>query len=202
MILGFVFLLSSCDEKDPELALTIDKTEVNMFAGEQATLQISSGNGDYNVSSSSEATATATVSGQTITITGKAKGATTVTVTDKAGKTATVSVTVKSAIIDATTPRFKWTNTVELEVSNGWGTSILSDRIAITNLAEKKQYVLIWSGGYAVGDKTEATLRIAESGKTTEKVTLTTLEVQKAEDNLYTIVFSKDAQKGELVIVK
>lgn len=202
LVLGFVFLLSSCDDNDPEIDLTLDKTEVNVFSDEQVTVQISRGNGDYSVSSSSEATATAAVSGQTITITGKVKGAATVTVTDRAGKTALVSVTVKSAIVDATTPRFKWESTTELEQANGWGTTILSDRIAITNLIGKKQYVLVWSGGYGVGDKTDAKLRIVESGKTTEEVALTALEVQKAEDDLYSIIFNKDAQKGELVVVK
>ncbi|WP_257668713.1 Ig-like domain-containing protein [Parapedobacter tibetensis] len=202
LVLGLVFLFSSCKKDNPEMNLTLDRTTIEVFADEQATVQITSGNNNYSVSSSSEATAMATVSEQTVTISGKAKGTATVTVKDGSGKTAIVSVTVKSAIIDATTPRFKWTNTIELDEANGWSTAILADRVAITSFAEKKQFVLVWNGGYTVGDKTDAKLRIVESGKTTEEIALTALEVQKVENNLYSIGFHKDGQKGELVFVK
>ncbi|MGV8092088.1 MAG: hypothetical protein AB2L24_09525 [Mangrovibacterium sp.] len=203
-LLFFTFILASCkDDEEIIPDLTLDKTSVEITVDEQGTVKIETGNGGYTVSSSSATIATAAISGTTITITGVAKGGATITVKDQSGKTATIAVTVNTAIIDATTPRFKWTNTIELEKTNGWGTTILTDRVAVTNLTDKKQFVLLWTGGFTAGEKTGAKLRIVESGNTTtEEVTLTALEVQKVDNNRYSIVFSKDTQKGELVFTK
>lgn len=203
-MLSLVLIVASCNDDDDELApdLKLEKTSVEVYAGENATVTIETGNGGYTVSSSSAMVATAEVSGTTVTITGVAKGSATITVTDQSGRTATVTATVNTAIIDATTARFKWDSTIELEKVNNWGTSILTDRVAVTNLTDKKQFVLLWTGGFTVGEKTGAKLRVVESGKTTEEVTLTALEVQTAESNRYSIVFSKDTQKGELVFTK
>lgn len=202
IILGYLLIFSACKKDDPIINLSVDKTETEVFSGESVLINITSGSGNYSVNSSSDAVARADVAGQSIRIIGASKGAATITVKDGAGKTATISVSVKSAIIDASTPRFKWENTVELDVSNGWATTVLSNRVAITNLADKKQYVLMWTGDYTVGDKTEAKLRILESGKDARELTLTTLEVQRAENNLYSIIFSSEGQNGELVFKK
>lgn len=202
MMLGLVFVLASCEKEDEVSDLKLDKTSVEVFTDENITVKIENGNGGYTVLSSADAIATATVSEQTITIAGKDKGSATVTVKDNEGKTVTVTVTVKAAIIDTTTLRFKWTNTIELGKTNGWGTTILSDRVAVTNLTDKKQFVLLWTGGYTVGEKSGAKLRIVENGQQTQEVALTALEVQKAENNLYSIIFNKDVQKGELIFTK
>lgn len=200
VVMSLLVAFSSCKKDKQQAELTLDKNTVEMFAGDKMPVNISSGNGDYSVSSSSDAIAAASLAGQTINIDAKTRGTATITVRDGAGRTATITVNVKSAIIDATTPRFKWTNTVELNKPNGWATAIMSGKIAMTNIVEKKQYILIWTGDYNIGNKTGAKLRIVESGKTTEEIALTDLEVQKAENNLYSIIFSKDTQKGELVI--
>ena len=204
LLLGFVLVFSSCKDDDDKLdaELTLDKSSVEVYAGENATVTIKTGNGGYMVSSSSESVATAAVSDQSVTISGVAKGSATVTVKDQADKTATVSVTIETAIIDATTARFKWENTIALETTNNWGTTILSDRVAVTNLSDKKQYVLSWTGGYTVGEKTGGKLRMLESGTETQEITLTNLEVQKAENNLYSLVFSDGTKNGELVFTK
>ncbi|MGV8094898.1 MAG: hypothetical protein AB2L24_23850 [Mangrovibacterium sp.] len=202
-MLSLALILGSCkDDEEIIPDLTLDKSSVEVYIGENATVTIKTGNGGYIVSSSSATIATADLSGTTVTITGVAKGETTVTVKDQSGKTATIAVTVNTAIIDATTARFKWDSTIELEKANNWGTAILADRVAVTNLTDKKQFVLLWTGGFTVGEKTGAKLRVVESGKTTEEVTLTALEVQTAENNRYSIVFNKDTQKGELVFTK
>lgn len=202
LVMILLVALSSCKKDKHQTDLTLDKNTVELFAGDKLPVNIASGNGDYSVSSSSDGIATARLAGQTINIDAKTRGTATITVRDGAGRTATITVNVKSAIIDATTPRFKWTNTIELNKPNGWATAMMSGKVAMTNIGEKKQYVLIWTGDYTLGDKTAAKLRIVESGKTTEEIALTGLEVQKAENNLYSIIFSKDAQKGELVIAK
>jgi len=202
-ILSLVLIFTSCkDDEEIIPDLTLDKSSVEVYAGENATVTIETGNGGYTVSSSSATFATAAVSGTTVTITGVAKGGAIITVKDQSGKTATVSVTVSSAIIDATTLRFKWTNTIELGKTNGWGTTILSDRVAVTNLTDKKQFVLLWTGGYTVGEKSGAKLRIVENGQQTQEVTLTALEVQKAESNRYSIIFTDGTKNGELVFTK
>jgi hypothetical protein len=202
IVLGFIAFFSACKKDEIKPALTLEKTSIEVFAGEEVTVQIQAGNGGYGVSSSSGAIAEVSVTDQTVIISGKAKGETTVTVKDQEGKTSSLKVIVRSAILDGSIPRFKWTNTIELEKPNGWSTTVLADRLSITNLSEKKQFTVLWNGGYGVGDKTEAKLRIVESGKTTEEIALTSLEVQKAENNSYSIIFSKESRQGILVFAK
>ena len=203
LILFTAISFASC-KKDKNLIpdLTLEKTSVEVFTEEDVMVQISGGDGTYTASLSANGIAGAEIAGKSLKVTGISKGSSTITVKDGSGKTVSLNVIVKSAIIDANTPRFKWTNTIELEKANGWGTSILSDRLAISSLVDKKQYVLSWTGGYTVGDKTNGKLRILENGKTAEEITLTALEIQKAESKLFSIVFNKDAQKGEVVFTK
>ena len=203
IVLGFIFILSSCKkDKDLQVDLTLAKTETEVFVDESVTVEITAGNGEYTATSSSEAIAKATVSGQTVSIQGIAKGSATITVKDKAGRSATIAVTVNNPIVDPNTARFKWDNTVELDKANGWSTTVLAGSVAITNLTDKKQFVLSWTGGYTVGDKTAAKLRILESGKETQEVALTVFEVQRAENNLYSVAFGTAEKQGELVFTK
>lgn len=203
-LIGITALLFSSCKKDKNLVteLTLEKTAIELFADDQMEIKINSGNGNYEIVSSADAVVSAQASVQSFIISAKGRGMATITVKDSQGKSATLTVTVKSAIIDASTARFRWMNTIELEKSNSWGLTVLADRIAVTNLPDKKQYVLSWSGGYAIGDKKNAKLFIIESGKTTEELEMTGLEIQKVENNLYSIAFNKDSQKGELVFQK
>ncbi len=203
IMFGLAIFLGSCSkDKESVPDLTLDKNTVEVFTEENTMIQISGGDGTYSASSTSDAIAKPEISGKSLKVNGISKGEATITVKDGSGRTSTIKVTVKTAIVDATTPRFKWTSTIELDKVNGWGTAILGDRIAVTSLADKKQYIVTWTGGYTVGDKTNAKLRILESGKEATEVALTALEIQKSENSLYSIVFNKDAQKGELVIRK
>lgn len=199
---SLVLVLASCKDEDPVLDLKLDQTVVEVFTGESKTVKIEGGNGGYEATLSPTGIADVSVSGTTITVTGKEKGETTVTVKDSKDKSVIFKVTVKAAIIDATTPRFKWGNTVELDKANNYGVSILANSVAITNLADTKQYILSWTGGYTVGEKTGAKLRTVESGKQPQETALTSLEVQKAENNLYSLIFGDASQKGELVVTK
>ena len=203
-ILGFALVLTACKKDEVTVDLKLDKSSVEVYTdGIAVTVKIESGNGGYVVKSSAEQIATASVSGQTVTVTGKAIGEATITITDGAEKNATVKVTVKQAIIDTATPRFKWDNNViELGKTNNWGYTVLKDRVAVTNLTENKQYILSWKDGYSAGEKTEAKLRTVEKDKDTQETSLTSLEVQQAADNRYSVVFSKDDQKGELVFTR
>lgn len=203
ILVGFIFVLSSCKkDKDLQVNLTLAKTEAEVFVDESVTVEISAGNGGYTATSSSDAVATATVSGATVTIEGITKGSATITLKDQAGRSAVIAVTVKNAIVDPNTARFKWDNTIELDMANGWSTTILANSFALTSLADKKQFVLSWTGGYTVGDKTDAKLRILESGKQAQEVSLTVFEVQKADNNRYSVTFSNAEKKGELVFTK
>lgn len=201
---GLIVALASCEKEDTVFDLKLDPAgNVEVFTGESKTVKIESGNGGYEISSiTPEGFAEASVSETTVTVSGKEKGETTVTVKDAKGKTASFKVTVKPAIIDATTPRFKWGNTVELDKTNGWGVSVLSGSVAVTNLTDKKQYILSWTGGYTAGEKSGAKLLTVESGKQTQETPLTLFEIQKADGNPYSIIFGDASQKGELVVTK
>lgn len=198
------FFLASCGEdEDPIKNLTTEATTTEVTVGNTVTIKITSGNGAYTVTSSTAAVAIAAVSGETITITGVAKGSATITLTDSKEKTVTISVTVNSAVISTTTARFKWnTTTVELDKTNNWSTTLLTDRVAVSNVTDKKQYVLVWTGGFTTGAKTNASLRIVEENKTTEVITLTNLEIQASTSSLYSVVFNTAAQSGELVLTR
>ncbi|MGV8136020.1 MAG: hypothetical protein AB2L20_12460 [Mangrovibacterium sp.] len=203
-ILGLALVLGACKKDEDEVDLRLDKSTLEVYTdGIAGTVKIESGNGGYVAKSSADQIATASVSGQTVTITGKTKGEATITITDSAGKTAAVKVNVKQVIIDTVIPRFKWGNTViELEKTNSWGYAVLADCVAVTNLAEKKQYILSWKGGYSVGEKTEAKLRTIEKDKESIEIVLTSMEIQQAESTRYSIVFDKNEEKGELVFTK
>src|SRR5688572_18390847 len=107
MVMGFIAVFSACKKKEMDpVELTLEKANIEVFAGEEVSVQIKTGNGGYSVSSASEVVAGATVADQTLNISGKAKGETTLTVKDQKGKTVSIKVIVKSAIVDGSIPRF------------------------------------------------------------------------------------------------
>jgi len=190
----------SCEKEDEPVALTLSESSLEIYAGDNGSATIETGNGGYSASSSNELVATVSISGSSITITAIAKGSATITVSDQAGKSVTIAITVNSALISTDRKRFNWDGvTIELNTANGWGNTILSDRVAVTNLSEETQYVLTWTGGFTVGDKTSATLKIAKDKETTEEITLNELEVQSEEEGVYSVIFSTSTTSGELV---
>ncbi len=121
---------------------------------------------------------------------------------DGTGRKASVDVKVIPAVLSADDPRFYWDGLIGLEQANQWGTTIMGNKIALTNITEKKQFVLSWNGEFAVGVKPRATLRIiGEDNK--QDIPLTKLKILAIDrsKNLCTIVFYKDRQKGEVVFV-
>jgi len=200
IILSCILVFVSCEKEDEPVALTLSESSLEIYAGDNGSATIETGNGGYSASSSNELVATVSISGSSITITAIAKGSATITVSDQAGKSVTIAITVNSALISTDRKRFNWDGvTIELNTANGWGNTILSDRVAVTNLSEETQYVLTWTGGFTVGDKTSATLKIAKDKETTEEITLNELEVQSEEEGVYSVIFSTSTTSGELV---
>lgn len=200
IILSCVLVFISCKKDEEPVELILNESSVELYAGNNGEVTIETGNGGYAAFSSDESVATIAVSSSTITITAVSKGSATITVIDQEEKSETISITVKSTLIDSSTDRFKWDGTtINLNTANNWGHAILSDRVAITNISETKQYVLAWTGGFTEGDKTSATLKIAISGETTEEITLTNLEIQSVSDKgVYSVIFSSSTTSGEL----
>ncbi len=78
------------------VSLVLDKEEVSLKVGDTATVQITSGNGNYTVVTSDDTIATAAEADRTITITGKAEGNAEITVTDtKTNEAKKIAVTVE-----------------------------------------------------------------------------------------------------------
>lgn len=100
--------MTSCggDEPDPTptptpsgevVNLTIDPTEVEVLVNEEVQVNITSGNGGYEVISADATVAEATVADNVITIKGIKAGATVVTVKDAQKKAAPLKVTVTNS---------------------------------------------------------------------------------------------------------
>ena len=76
-------------------SLQISSTELSLIVGEQGTVEINSGSGNYIEQSSDANVATATLSGDTVTVTAVGEGIATITVTDRISRqTAAIEVTV------------------------------------------------------------------------------------------------------------
>lgn len=198
IILGFI----ACTDEDKIYDLVLSKTSVLMEEDDDVTITIESGNGGYSVSFSPEGIVTAEVKDHSIIISGRTCGNATVTIKDGAGKSSSIEVTVNSYVQSNDTPRFKWNDYIELERVNNWSITIGTSRISITNVFEKKQYVVLWNGNLSVGLKPEAVLRIIEKGKETQVVPLTKLNVVSMEDDCCFIAFQSDSQRGEIVFNK
>lgn len=97
------------------------------------------------------------------------------------------------------TPHFSWGRTIPLEEPNGWSLLIQANSVSISNLAEKKQYVLRWEGDLSVGKKSAAVLRMVEKGKQTETVSLRQLEITVVKEGGCFITFGDEEGEGELL---
>lgn len=188
IVVSCILALGSCQKDEDQVDLTLDKTAITLKVGETGTVKIATGNGGYVLTNSSAATATTTLSESTISITGVKAGNATLAVKDQAGKTVSLMITVNPAA-----PEFMWNDTkILLDQVNSWGLTVLSNRIAVTNIATKAQYLLSWTGDMTVGDKTGGKLQIAGS----PSITLTSLKVVIAESTGYYLTFEGDSKKG------
>ncbi len=87
------------DPTDPTTVvdLVLSASSVDVAQGEDATVEITSGNGGYVVISADENVATATVAGTTVTIHGVKGGSTTISVKDAAKKAKPIAVKVSAS---------------------------------------------------------------------------------------------------------
>ncbi len=201
-IASCVFVLASCSEDDePTLAeLKLDKTSIEVVEEATVTITIQTGNGGYTATPASTSVATASVSGTTITVTGVTEGSTTIAIVDEKGKTASVTVSVVSKYTVPTSAQFVWDGAkTDFETTNNWGLAIYTNRLAITNLIDKKQYILSWTGDLSKGDKTGGKLQVVGSG---DPITLTIFRVVKSESNTYYIAFQNNSKTGNIYFSK
>lgn len=203
--IGLILLLLASCMKDyvipiTDLELVTNRVHLNINSVElaSATVNVRYGNGGYVVESSDETVATVSNAGVEITITAIREGAATVTVTDAQGKTATIDVTATVSV--PTTPTFMWNGQVtEFDKAGGYGITILSDRIALTDIVnEQKQYILSWTGGFSEGEKTNGMLAIVRARGEPEINKLTVIKVLKSESSNHYIVFGDGTTGGEL----
>lgn len=202
MVLGCVFVMASCSDDDDETLaeLTLDKTTIEVLEDATVTVTVQTGNGGYEATPAVITTATATVSGNTIAVTGVSEGETTIAVKDGKGKTASIKVSVVSKHTIPSAAQFVWDGTkTELDVANNWGLTIYTNRIAVTNVVDKKQYILTWTGDLSKGDKTGGQLQIVGSSPA---VTLSSFEVVKSESNTYYIAFEGSSKSGNIYFTK
>lgn len=196
-------IVAACEKEKavPLQALELDKNSIEILESYTSTVEVISGNGDYTVSETS--LVEVEIVGNTITFTATENyGEERLFIMDGTGRKAAVDVKVIPAVLSADDPRFYWDGLIALEQANQWSTTIMANKVAMTNVTEKKQFVLSWNGEFAVGVKPRATLRIiGEENK--QEISLTKLEILTIDrsKNLCTIVFYKEKQKGELVFV-
>lgn len=100
------------------------------------------------------------------------------------------------------TPHFTWDIAVELEQPNNWCMTLATEKVAITNLTEGKQYILTWKGGLSTGRKTGGVLKTVIRGKQTKNTDLDLLEIKESGNNTYEIFFRGGGRKGEIVFTK
>lgn len=201
-ILAMMLPFTSCKE-DEEIAadLKVDKNSLDIIRGKTAVINIESGNGNYTVSLSPEGIATAEIKGNTIQISATSDGQTTLTIKDAAGKCVTAIIKVVST--SSVTPRFVWiADVIELEKPNDWGFTLFSERLALTNIPDKKQYALSWSGGLSAGPKSIGILKIVEDGKLTQSIFLTSISVAEINSLYYQITFNQEDKKGQIIFSK
>jgi len=194
IIVSCILALGSCKKDEIQVDLTLEKTTIALKVAETGTVKIATGNGGYALTNSSAANATATLSESTISITGVKEGTATLTVKDQTGRTVTLVITVNPAA-----PEFVWNDTkILLDQVNSWGLTVQSNRIAVTNIATKAQYLLSWTGDMTVGDKTGGKLQVVGS----PDITLTSLKVVQAASTGYYLTFQGDSKSGLVYFMK
>ncbi|MBD1421800.1 hypothetical protein [Sphingobacterium chuzhouense] len=196
-------LLWSCekDMKDSLSRLQLDNTDVTITSiNTPVVLTITSGNGGYTVQSEDEGIVTAEISETSVILTATGEGTTRIFVTDSERRSVAVSVKVTFTLPDSEI--FIWNGAVTpFDTPDGYGISILSSSIALTDLVseEKKQIVLSWNGGLTVGDKTSGSLTML-TAEDVETVPLTSVKILRADASGHYIVFGDGTRSGECFV--
>lgn len=201
LLCGTVMFSCKKEKALPLQTLELDKNSIEILEGYTTTVQVISGNGNYTVSETS--LVEVEITGNAITFTATENyGEERLFIMDETGRKAAVDIKVIPAVLSADDPRFYWDSLIALEQANQWSTTIIGNKIAITNVTEKKQFVLSWNGEFAVGVKPRAILRIIDE-EAKQDMALTKLEILTIDrsKNLCTMVFYKEKQRGELVFV-
>ncbi|MFV0470901.1 MAG: Ig-like domain-containing protein [Paludibacteraceae bacterium] len=196
-----LILITGCGKDDePAKELILEKNAITLYEEETAFIAITSGNGNYKVSSSNEAVAIANSSGK-IEVIAKSYGTTTITVTDAEYKKATITVTVNSGALKDTELRFQWEGLkVLLDETKltDWGKTRkyqASADIGIVNLAQKKSLRTQGLKDYGKGIKSNIKLLIIENGATEQTFSLDKFEILDVSDGIFTAVGSSGTKK-------
>lgn len=99
-------------------------------------------------------------------------------------------------------PHFAWDITIELEQPNNWSITVFTEKLAITNVTEGKQYLLTWKGRLSTGKKSDAILKTIIRGEQTKTTDLDILEVKDSGNNTYELFLRGGGRKGEIVFTK
>ena len=91
---------------------------------------------------------------------------------------------------------------IELEQPNNWCMTLATEKVAITNLTEGKQYILTWKGGLSTGRKTGGVLKTVIRGEQTKNTDLDLLEIKESGNSTYEIFLRGGGRKGEIVFTK
>lgn len=190
----FLLLLITGCSKEDELAkeLILEKNAVSLSEGETTSISITSGNGNYKVSSSDEAIVTATPSSNKIETIAKSYGTTTITVTDAKYKTAKVTVTVTSNALKDTELRFEWDGLKVLldKKANEWAKTqrYTGADIGIVNLTQKKSLRTSGLKDHEKGVKSNIKLLLIENGGTEQSISLEKFEIIDVANGIFTAV--------------
>lgn len=137
--------------------LVLSASSVNVGQGEDATVEITSGNGGYTVISADETVATATVAGTTVTIHGVKGGSTTISVKDAAKKAKPIAVKVSASGVNNINTSVMYTIDL-LDTEKGqtnWWTPTLTKHVENTLICTKRDFT---SGALNAASFDKATL--------------------------------------------
>ncbi|HBK30817.1 MAG TPA: hypothetical protein DDZ96_12640 [Porphyromonadaceae bacterium] len=203
MLLACVFIMAACNKDDDEviqeLKLKDNVTSIEVIEDATVTVTIESGNGGYVHSATTPGKIEVSITDNTISVKGLEEGETNLTIKDQKGKSVTVAVNVVSKHTIPTSAQFVWSGAkTDLETTNNWGLAIYNNRIAVTNVIDKKQYILTWTGDLSKGEKSGGRLQTVGG----ETVTLSSFEVVKSENNTYYIAFEGGSKTGNIYFTK
>ncbi len=149
--------------------LELSRTALELEYGNQETVDITSGNGNYTVESSNPSVVTVTIEGNKLNITAVGVGEATITITDtKSGETASIEVTSKYTPLILVSTRFVFIKKIKTQVKivSGSGKySVVSSNPDVITAKVKDDYIVI----EAVGDG-EAVITVTDlvSGEVVE----------------------------------
>lgn len=178
LTLACVGLMASCKGDEPEIIpdLSLEKESVIVIEGDDASVNVVAGSGNYSVESASAAVATATIEERIVKISGVAKGSTQLTVTDtKSMQKKTIEVNVsQDLVVDAL-------ETVSITMGKGLDIAILAGSgdyaVAVANTAIAS--AVIQNGVIKVSSLTEGTTTLTVTDNQTDKAVTITLVCER-----------------------